>query len=177
MEPHFDGHSILQAKIRSHVALASIIFSMPLDGHLPVTATLLIALHVYLSQLHTPFYRPQTKFAKVMFLHLSVSHSVDRGGVCMARGVCVCKGGHALQGGHVWAGGACMVVGVRGRGVCVVGGMHGRFVFMAWWGACMVGGMHGRGHACHTHPPRHYEIRSVNARAVRILLECILFNV
>ena len=26
------------------------------------------------------FYRPQTKFAKVMFLHLSVSHSVHRGG-------------------------------------------------------------------------------------------------
>ena len=25
------------------------------------------------------FYRPQTKFAKVMFLHLSVSHSVHRG--------------------------------------------------------------------------------------------------
>ena len=25
-------------------------------------------------------YRPQTKFAKVMFLHLSVSHSVHRGG-------------------------------------------------------------------------------------------------
>ena len=28
------------------------------------------------------YYRPQTKFAKVMFLHLSVSHSVHRGGVC-----------------------------------------------------------------------------------------------
>ena len=26
------------------------------------------------------YYRPQTKFAKVMFLHLSVSHSVDGGG-------------------------------------------------------------------------------------------------
>ena len=29
-------------------------------------------------------YRPQTKFAKVMFLHLSVSHSVHRGGVCLS---------------------------------------------------------------------------------------------
>ena len=29
------------------------------------------------------YYRPQTKFAKVMFLHLSVSHSVHGGGVCM----------------------------------------------------------------------------------------------
>ena len=27
----------------------------------------------------TYYYRPQTKFAKVMFLHLSVSHSVQRG--------------------------------------------------------------------------------------------------
>ena len=27
------------------------------------------------------FYRPQTKFAKVMFLHLSVNHSVHRGGL------------------------------------------------------------------------------------------------
>ena len=26
------------------------------------------------------YYRPQTKFAKVMFLHVSVSHSVHRGG-------------------------------------------------------------------------------------------------
>ena len=31
-----------------------------------------------------------------------------------------------------------------------------------------VGGMHGM------HPPLFYEIRPVNARAVRILLECIL---
>ena len=30
------------------------------------------------------FYRPQTKFAKVMFLHLSVSHSVHREGVCLS---------------------------------------------------------------------------------------------
>ena len=30
------------------------------------------------------FYRPQTKFAKVMFLHLSVSHSVHGGGVCLS---------------------------------------------------------------------------------------------
>ena len=37
----------------------------------------------------------------------------------------------------------------------------------AWQGACMAGGM----------PPWHYEIWSVNARAVHILLECILFLV
>ena len=31
-------------------------------------------------------YRPQTKFAKIMFLHLSVSHSVNRWGGCLAPG-------------------------------------------------------------------------------------------
>ena len=30
------------------------------------------------------YYRPQTKFAKVIFLHVSVSHSVHRGGVCLS---------------------------------------------------------------------------------------------
>ena len=43
------------------------------------------------------YYRPQTKFAKVTFLYLSVSHSVHRGSVCLwvqgsvclwSRGVC-----------------------------------------------------------------------------------------
>ena len=40
-------------------------------------------------------YRPQTKFAKVMFLHLSVSHSVHRVGVSrpMPRDGGVCPGG------------------------------------------------------------------------------------
>ena len=33
-------------------------------------------------RMHT-CYRPQTKFAKVMFLHLSVSHSVHRGWGCI----------------------------------------------------------------------------------------------
>ena len=52
-----------------------------------------------------------------MFLHLSVSHSVDRGGA--------------------WAGGACMAGGdMHGGGGCVWrGSMHG------WGGACVVGGM------------------------------------
>ena len=69
------------------------------------------------------------------------------GGMC-GRGVCV-------------AGGACMVVGEHAwQGVC--GGY-------AWRGACVAGGMHTT-----QAPPRHHEIQSVNARAVRILLECIL---
>ena len=31
------------------------------------------------------YYRPQTKFAKVMFLHLSVSHFVHRGSGCLSQ--------------------------------------------------------------------------------------------
>ena len=70
-------------------------------------------------------YRPQTKFAKVMFLHLSV---------ILFKGECVVEG-RAWQGGHVWQG-ACMAA----------GGMHGR-------GVCMAGGVRGRGHACRACPP------------------------
>ena len=87
-------------------------------------------------------YRPQTKFAKVMFLHRSVSHSVHREGACVGRG-----------GMHGWG------------GVCMAGGMCGRGRGRAWQGGV---------HATHAPSPGHCEIRSVNARAVRILLECIL---
>ena len=45
------------------------------------------------------YYRPQTKFAKVMFLHLSVSHSVHRGGLVL-RGAC--SRGVPAPGGLVW---------------------------------------------------------------------------
>ena len=51
---------------------------------------------------------------KVLFLHLSVSHSVHIG-ACMVGGIC--------SGGHAW--GMCMA------GVC--GGMHGRV--HVWQGA------------------------------------------
>ena len=105
-------------------------------------------------------YRPQTKFAKVMFLHLSVILFTGGGGMCGRGGVCgrgcVCGRGHAcMVGGHAWwvgmhggCVGACMaggrgmhgrVGGMCGRGVCVAGGMHGR------QGACMAGGVHGGG--------------------------------
>ena len=78
----------------------------------------------------------------------------------VAGGMCGCGGYVWLWGACMVAGGACMVV----RGVCgcgeaymVVGGMHGGGGH-AWW----QGGMHGiRGD-------------TVNERAVRILLECIL---
>ena len=55
----------------------------------------------------------------------------------------------------------------------MVGGVHGRKACVAR-GACMVGGMHGRG-TCMT-GGRAWQILqdTVNERAVRILLECIL---
>ena len=99
-------------------------------------------------------YRPQTKFAKVMFLQVSVILST--GGACM-----VALGGlHGCPEGGVCvvALGACVVAerGVCGcSGVCVValGGMHGcsggravalgacmvaRGAFCGFWGACIV---------------------------------------
>ena len=70
------------------------------------------------------YYRPQTKFAKVMFLHLSVI--LFTGGACMA--------------GGVWWEDMRGKGGMHGRGCAWQGGMHGRRV------ACVVGGgMHGRG--------------------------------
>ena len=115
------------------------------------------------------YYRPQTKFAKVTFLHLSVSHSVQRGGTWVARGAYMAVG-------HAWCGamwqGACMAGGMHDWGV------HGRG--HAWQGACMAGGMHGRGmcdrgHAWQgTHAPQQILRDTVNERVVRILLECIL---
>ena len=94
-----------------------------------------------------------------MFLHLSVSHSLHRVGMC--------GGGHAWWGGMDGGGHVCW--GVCMAGACMVGvhvaGGH------AWQGACVAGG-----HACHTHPPadtmRYGDM--VNEQAVCILLECIL---
>ena len=71
------------------------------------------------------------------------------------RGACVVVVGGMHDGGHVW------------RGACMVTGMHGEGC--AWWGACMVGArMAGGGCA--------WQILrdTVNERAVRILLKCIL---
>ena len=78
---------------------------------------------------------------------------------CMAEGVCMV--GCAWQGGHVWQGG--LWPGGLLQGGCVARGMHGRG--RAWQGV----GMHG------THVPSRQILRdTVNERAVRILLECIL---
>ena len=99
-----------------------------------------------------------------------VCHSVHRGGACMVaprgacmvalgRGVCGCLGGHAwllLGGMHGCSRGACMVALV---GACVV----------APGGACVVA---PRGRAWDT--MRYGD--TINERAVRILLECILVS-
>ena len=109
------------------------------------------------------YYRPQTKFAKVMFLQVSVC---PQGGM-HGRGTC-------MAGGHAWQG-ACMTGGMCGTGACMAGerGVHGGGVCMAgghawwgcawqgghtWWGACMAdttrysqwaGGTHPTGmHSC-----------------------------
>ena len=85
------------------------------------------------------YYRPQTKFAKVMFLQVSVLG----GGVHVA-GRCVCGGGACMKGGFAWQG-ACMAGCVHGSGACVAGGMCGGW--HVWQGACMARGMHGGGNA------------------------------
>ena len=66
------------------------------------------------------YYRPQTKFAKVMFLQVSVC---PRGGMHGCRGACMVKGACVAKEGAYVAKGACMV-----KGACVVkggGGMRG----------------------------------------------------
>ena len=57
-------------------------------------------------------YRSQRSCGEVMFLHLSVSHSVHRGEACMPWEVRMPGGVHALGGMHAW--GACMP-----RGTCM----------------------------------------------------------
>ena len=98
------------------------------------------------------YYRPQTKFAKVMFLQASVCpwgggwHVWLLGGMC-GRGLCMVGGACMVRGGACVAGGACMAGGMCGQGACMVWGacMVGGACIVR--GACMAGGMHGRG-AC-----------------------------
>ena len=128
-----------------------------------------------------PNYRPQTKFAKVMFLQVSV-HTGGAwrglfGGACVVLfgGVCV-----VLFRGHAWfIRGACVVL---FGGACMVlfGGMCGFIGGHVWFysGVCMVylGGMHGfiRGGCARFFQFFRMQSDTVNERAVRILLECIL---
>ena len=61
---------------------------------------------------------------------------------------------------------------MHGRGHVWQGGVHGRWACVAGWGAAWQGACV----ACMPPAPGHHEIRSVNAQAVRILLECILVH-
>ena len=95
-----------------------------------------------------------------------------RGSCMVARGhAWLLGGGHAwLAEGHAWLQGKCVV----SRGcVWLPGGMCG------CQGVCMVvGGMHGCRGACMVVGGGMHRIRqdTVNERAVRILLECILVH-
>ena len=84
------------------------------------------------------FYRPQTKFVKVMFLHVSVSHSIHSGGRAWLWGACMVVGGmHCCWGGVHGCGGHAWLPG----GVCGLGGLHS-----CWGGMCGCGwGVHGCG--------------------------------
>ena len=96
-----------------------------------------------------------------------------RGGACVAEGSCMVAGGPCMAGGACVAG-ACMVR----RGSAWQGGMHGQWgecmarVCVAG-GACVATGCCHRGHAW-SGGARMMKIQLVNARVVRILLECIL---
>ena len=76
-------------------------------------------------------------------------------------------------GGVCLAGRVCMAGDMHGRGRCgrgMCGWGHMWLGGHVWQGACVVGGGMCGMHAT----PGYYEIQSVNAWAVRILLECIL---
>ena len=123
------------------------------------------------------FYRPQTKFAKIMFSQVSVcprGRGVHGTGSMYGRG-------HAWQVGCVWQR-VCMAGGVHGRGCawgacmageeCVAGWGHA-WRGHAWqgdvYGRVGGGGMHGRG-VC---GGEGVQERQLLQWAVRILLECI----
>ena len=91
-------------------------------------------------------YRPQTKFPKVMFLHLSVSYFVH-GGVCIQRG---------------W--------------VCIKGGLHPRWDLHPRGVCIWEGGPASRGSASRRvgQTPHRILRDMVNKLVVCILLECIL---
>ena len=85
-----------------------------------------------------------------------------QGGVRGCRGACMVVGGHAwLWGGHAWLPRACVVAGGVHccGGACVVARGH---AWLQGMGACVVAGV------------RRIRQDTVNKRAVRILLECIL---
>ena len=115
------------------------------------------------------FYRPQRSWGKVIFSEACVNNSV-RGG----------RHAWLLPGGHAWllrGGGAC-VVAPGGHVWLLQGAMHGCSggVCMVAPGGCawlLQGGMRGCSGGGHAWDTMTYG-DTVNERAVRILLECIL---
>ena len=111
------------------------------------------------------------------YVFTRVCHSVHGGGVCVvALGVCVV----ALERGHAWLLGGCVVApgghACLLRGACMVAPEGACMVApggcMVAPGECMCGCSGGVGG--HTWDTTRYG-DTINERAVRILLECILF--
>ena len=116
-----------------------------------------------LSRFHAVCYRPQTKFAKVMFLRVSVGPQRGRH---VWQGACT-AGGHAWQGGRAWLGGVHGRGDVHGWGVCMAGDVRG-------WGACVSGGHAWQGErACHS---RYYGILSMMGRYASYWNAFLLIN-
>ena len=128
-------------------------------------------------------YRPETKFANVMFLQ---GLSVHTGGVwLLPGGVCVCSGGVCgSSGGMHGCSWMVCVVALGGHMWFLRGAYIVALVGHAWllWGACVVapGGVHGSSEGACMVPlgGRAWDMTryedTVNEQVVRILLECIL---
>ena len=115
------------------------------EGHTECVSTLLK--HVSKCFCVCPHYRPQTRFPKVMLLHLSVSHSVHGGGEYLGR---YPPGSGEVPGQvHPWAGTPPLWAGTP----------------PLWAGTPPSRYPHSPSSACWD---------TVNKRAVRILLECFL---
>ena len=117
--------------------------------------------------------------------HLITARKRSLRRLCFYTSVCpqVCGGGACVAGGHAWWG-ACVV------GACVVGGVHGRGGVHGGGRAWQGGGIHGNWTSLNMHLvlvtvadpwgdmaplcPQQILRDTVNERAVRILLECIL---
>ena len=115
--------------------------------HLKITGTLFeVTISTFSGKFSFNFYRPQTKFAEVTFLHVSLCPQWGGGGVaCVAGGVCMAAG-HAWQGVCMAGGGHLCMAG----GLCVAGGVHGSRG-MCGVGTCVPSG-------------RYYKIRSMSGR-------------
>ena len=120
------------------------------------------------SRRSSTYYRPQTKFAKVMFLQVSLC---PQGGACVAKGGGMCgKGGVHGKGGHAWWRGC---VWQRGH-VSWKGGVHSKGGCVCQRGHAWQRGVHSEGEACVTKGGMHGEgggacvgydeIRSMNGR-------------